>query len=83
MKKKLGTIIFLCLFSFSVFAASDFCRGFERGYIVGYKQSSGSSYDPYVPYCPYQPYKKYNDPQSDYEHGYIIGYEKGLIEGRR
>lgn len=66
-----------------VTAKSDFCRGFERGYITGYKQSSGDMYDPYPPYCPYQPYKGYNDPQSDYEHGYIIGYDQGLVEGRR
>ena len=78
--KKLFICVFLSLFSVSVWA-SDFCDGFERGYITGYKQASGSSYEPYTPYCPYQPYKGYNDPESDYEHGYIIGYEKGLQAG--
>ncbi len=61
--------------------ASDFCDGFEAGYIAGYKQSSGGSYDPYPPYCPYQPHKGYSDPENDEEHGFIIGYEQGLIDG--
>jgi hypothetical protein len=61
--------------------ASEFCDGFEAGYVTGYKQSSGSSFDPFVPFCPFQPFKGFNDPQSDFEHGYIIGYEKGLKEG--
>lgn len=81
MKKKICVIIFAGLFSLSAYA-SEFCEGFKRGYITGYKQTSGSSYDPYTPYCPYQPYKGYNDPKSDYEHGYIIGYEEGLRKGR-
>jgi len=82
MKKVIFTILFTGVFSINIFA-SEFCDGFERGYITGYKQVSGSSYDPYTPYCPYQPYKGYNDPESNYEHGYIIGYEKGLQEGRK
>ena len=63
--------------------ASEFCDGFERGYIVGYKQASGSSLEPLTPLCPLQPLKGLNDPESDFEHGYIIGYERGLREGRR
>ena len=62
--------------------ASDFCNGFEAGYITGYKQSSGSSFDPFTPFCPFRPFKRFNDPESDYEHGYIIGYEKGLQKGK-
>ncbi len=82
--KKLFTagLLIIGFTSFMHANGNQFCPGFERGYISGYKQSSGSSYDPYTPYCPYQPYKKYNDPESDYEHGYIIGYEKGLQKGR-
>jgi hypothetical protein len=85
MKKliKLLTLILLFSFIYQEVGASEFCDGFERGYITDYKQSSGSSYDPYTPYCPYQPYKGYNDPESDYEHGYIIGYEQGLKEAPR
>ena len=63
-------------------AGSDFCAGFEHGYIIGYKRASGSGYDPYTPYCPYQPYKKLGDPDSDFEHGCLIGLEDGLHEGR-
>jgi hypothetical protein len=29
-----------------VFGKTDFCRGFEAGYITGYKKASGSSFDP-------------------------------------
>lgn len=64
-----------------VLGKTDFCRGFEHGYVTGYKKASGTSFDPYVPYCPYQPYKNYGDPQSDYEYGYFIGLEKGLNDG--
>ena len=47
-------------------------------YTAGYKRSHNTGYDSYTPYCPYQPYKSYSDPQSDFEHGYAIGYEKGF-----
>ena len=81
MKTKIITIIFAILFSASAFA-SDFCRGFEHGYSTGYKQASGSSLEPFTPLCPFQPLKRLNDPQSDYEHGYLIGLQKGLSKGR-
>ena len=84
MKYSLRLIILGLIFSFApfmVFTKSEFCQGFERGYITGYKQVSGQGYDPYTPYCPYQPYKKYNDPESDFEHGYIIGMKQGQNEG--
>ena len=70
-------ILILGLFWCSVGFASEFCDGFKRGYIVGYKRAHNTSYDPFVPFCPYQPYKKSGDPQSDYEHGYVIGFQKG------
>jgi hypothetical protein len=38
--------------------------------------------DPLPPLCPLQPLKRLNDPQSDFEHGYIIGLERGMTEGR-
>ena len=82
LKKLLFVASCYLIFCGEALAKSEFCEGFERGYITGYKQSSGSSYDPYTPYCPYQPYKRYNDPDSDFEHGYIIGYEKGIQKGR-
>lgn len=78
------TIVFsLALFvaGASSVSASDFCDGFKRGYITGYKQAAGSGFDPFAPFCPFQPMKGYNDPASDFEHGYIIGLEQGYEEG--
>jgi hypothetical protein len=63
--------------------ANDFCNGFVRGYATGYKRASGSSIDPIPPICPIPPIKSMSDPQSDYEHGYLIGLEQGMQEGRR
>ena len=81
MKIKIITILFAILFSASSYA-SEFCNGFERGYSTGYKQASGSSLEPLTPLCPLQPLKEFGDPQSDYEHGYLIGLQKGMLEGR-
>ena len=78
--KKVIFALFIGMFSISAFAY-DFCNGFEKGFITGYKQASGRSGDPLVPPCPLQPSKGLSDPESDYEHGYIIGYEKGLRKG--
>jgi len=79
--KKLFFTLMLGLVGISPVIASEFCNGFERGYITGYKQASGSGFDPFVPFCPFQPMKKYNDPDSDFEHGYLIGLKKGMHEG--
>ena len=76
-KKHILTTIFLALFSTSVFA-SDFCDGFKRGYIAGYKQAKGTSLPPLPPLCPLKPLKGFGDPESDYEFGYTIGFKKGL-----
>jgi len=80
MTNKVRNIVFGILVLFSSFAvlADQFCDGFERGYIAGYKQATGSSLDPLVPLCPLQPLKRLNDPESDFEHGYLIGLQKGL-----
>jgi hypothetical protein len=61
--------------------ASDFCRGFEHGYVTGHKQASGSSLEPLTPLCPLEPPKRLNDPDSDFEHGYLIGYADGYARG--
>ena len=79
-KKVLLISIFSILISSTAFA-SEFCDGYKRGYVTGYKQASGSGFDPFTPFCPFQPFKKYSDPDSDYEHGYIIGYEDGYEKG--
>lgn len=79
MRKGLLTFILLAV-SINTYA-SDFCKGFERGYITGYKQASGSRLEPLVPLCPLQPLKNFNDPESDYEHGYLIGLKQGYQEG--
>lgn len=81
MKKILVFAMFV-LFSFGALA-DQFCNGFERGYITGYKKASGSSLEPLTPLCPIQPLKKMNDPQSDFEHGYLIGLQRGMVAGAR
>ena len=63
--------------------ASDFCNGFEQGYITGYKQAKRTSLAPLVPLCPLQPLKGFGDPESDFEHGYTIGFKKGMVDGSR
>ena len=80
MKSIFVTLIML-LASMSALA-DQFCSGFERGYITGYMQATGSSLEPLVPLCPLQPLKRLNDPQSDFEHGYIIGLQRGLSARR-
>jgi len=84
MKKQL---LLLLLPAFLLFATSSyadpFCDGFERGYITGYKQASGSSFDPLTPLCPLEPLPKLNDPESPYERGYLLGLKAGLAAGRR
>lgn len=79
--KKTIISVFLTIFFFSSAYADEFCDGFEKGYITGYKQASGSSLEPLTPMCPMQPMKRLNDPDSDYEHGYIIGLSKGMQNG--
>jgi hypothetical protein len=61
--------------------ADEFCDGFERGFTLGYMQASGSALEPLTPLCPLQPLKGLNDPDSDYEHGMIIGMQRGYAEG--
>ena len=63
--------------------ADQFCDGFDRGYITGYKRASGNSMDPMTPLCPMQPMKRLSDPESDFEHGYVIGLQKGYEAANR
>lgn len=63
--------------------ASEFCDGFAKGYVTGYKQASGSSLEPLTPLCPLQPLKGPGDPKSDFEHGYTIGLGDGTAAGSR
>ncbi len=76
--KKLVLTVFLILFSISTAHASQFCAGFKQGYITGYKQAKNTSMSPMVPMCPMQPMKSMSDPQSDFEHGYLIGLQAGM-----
>ncbi len=71
------------LLSITVVLADQFCDGFERGYITGYKQASNSSLDPLVPLCPLEPLKGFGDPPSDFEFGYTIGFRQGVAAGSR
>ena len=41
--KKILLTIFLILFSFSYAHASEFCAGFEQGYIRGYQQAKNTN----------------------------------------
>ncbi|MBI5137526.1 MAG: hypothetical protein HZA24_09385 [Nitrospirae bacterium] len=66
----------------SLAAESPFCAGFEKGYVAGYKKASGSPLAPLVPPCPLQPLKGPGDPRDDAEHGYLIGLEEGMADGR-
>jgi hypothetical protein len=81
-RNKILMLIILSVFSIKSFA-SDFCAGFEQGYITGYKQAKGTSLDPLIPLCPLQPLKGFGDPKSDFEHGYTIGFRQGLTKGSR
>lgn len=71
----------LLIISASSVFASEFCDGFEQGYSTGYKKSSGSSMNPFPPMCPMEPMKHLNDPESDFEFGYTIGFQRGLSAG--
>lgn len=83
MKKIIFGLLLAIGISTSAFANDDFCRGFEQGYATGYKQASGSGLDPLTPLCPLQPLKKLNDPDSDFEHGYLIGLQQGMQKETR
>jgi len=79
---KLFVVLFLLLLCFPSLAFADsFCDGFEKGYKTGYMQAKKSSLPPLTPLCPLQPLKSFGDPDSDFEHGYTIGFQKGLVEG--
>jgi hypothetical protein len=62
--------------------ADAFCDGFERGYAAGYMRAASTSLEPLSPLCPLQPLKSFGDPENNFEHGYIMGLERGMIEGR-
>ena len=59
------------------FAQTDFCKGFDQGYFVGYRHAAGEDPES-VPECPPQ-----HDKESDWEHGFRIGSQQGIIDGRR
>ena len=80
VKRIFTSVMVLVAISTSAFA-SDFCDGFERGYISGYKKAQGTSLEPLTPLCPLKPLKSMSDPKSDYEFGYTKGYQKGMAEG--
>lgn len=61
---------------------SQFCAGFEAGYISGYKKAAQTSFDPIPPYCPVAAAWSISAPESSWDHGYQVGYEQGLNDGR-
>jgi hypothetical protein len=80
MRTLLAALTALMLFATPV-VAGEFCNGYERGYITGYKQGSGYAVDPPTPPCPPKPPRGYADPESDFEFGYVLGYEDGKSDG--
>ena len=81
--KYLAVAATFLLLSVTVAFADEFCDGFERGYITGYKQATNSSLSPLVPLCPLPPLKGFGDPSSDFEFGYTIGFRQGLTAAGR
>ena len=75
IKNFLLTLFFI--FFISTAHASDFCNGFNNGFITGWKMARNSNMKPFLPFCPMKPIKGFGDPKSDYEHGYIIGFKQG------
>ena len=61
---------------------NEFCDGYYRGYLEGYKRESGSIFDPSLPLCPTMPRMKAGAPRDDAEHGYEVGYEQGRDAAR-
>ncbi|WP_411361152.1 hypothetical protein [Pseudidiomarina sp. YC-516-91] len=81
MKKSLyiTLTIALAIFVSEVLASTaQFCAGFERGYVAGYQKANNTTLRPIVPICPIQPLKGFGDPESDFEHGYQIGFVEGM-----
>jgi hypothetical protein len=74
-----ATVLFLGLTATA--AADEFCDGYKRGYVTGYKQATNSSLAPLTPLCPLKPLKGFGDPKSDFEFGYTIGFRDGVSEG--
>lgn len=72
------TITILILASEVFASTAQFCAGFERGYVAGYQKANNTSLTPIVPSCPIQPIKGFGDPESDFEHGYQIGFTRGM-----
>lgn len=80
MKLPVKGLFFTFFFLFSGTAlASDFCDGFHSGYVAGYQEKNKTTLRPLLPMCPIQPIKGFGDPKSDFQHGYNIGYKKGLF----
>lgn len=81
MKTTIVSIFAILILILSLPSAStpaQFCSGFESGYVAGYQQSNNTSLTPLVPICPMQPMKGFGDPESDFEHGYQIGFLRGM-----
>lgn len=53
----------------------DYVDGFRNGYIAGYKKFTGSSAACGVPGMPGRRGKRPSDPHSNYDWGFVVGYE--------
>jgi len=78
------SLILIALTPLSGVADQDeFCNGYYKGYLEGYKRASGSIFEPSMPLCPLQPRKTARDPREDFDHGYETGYDQGRAAGGR
>lgn len=87
MKSIFGNLMLVSLLTLGAFATDaradgdDFCDGFKRGYITGYKKANDTAITPLTPMCPMQPMKQFGDSSSAYERGYTTGYDQGTQNG--
>lgn len=69
--KKIVIILGIFCLSFGI-KQSDFCDGWEKGYVDGWCYKKVNCYAPYVPHCPYPNYNEDN---------FMGGYKKGFLQG--
>ena len=73
-------ITFVMFFSVSA-SATQFCDGFQAGYMAAKKQQRNSALVGMAPMCPMMPMRGFGDPQGDFEFGYTIGFRRALMGG--
>ena len=77
MKYFLAILALGLLLSSNAFAG-EWCAGWKKGYVAGYKNAHNTVLKPIVPICPLKPLKGFGDPADDFEWGYIVGLKSGF-----